>query len=160
MSFSPPPLTSSSVATMIRRPLLSIMFATSLRRIASVSSRTTCIAGGARRGFSILSITSSLQLRGGGELRSSTTTTSFRDNSSSSAETKYTTLDTPAPGSPFHYAFPVHSVRRVCYLHIHTYNMYKHFFLVSFSWMLQRTSMGMCWVVLKEDPPRNGKTIL
>mmetsp|Transcript_32526 Transcript_32526/g.54950 ORF Transcript_32526/g.54950 Transcript_32526/m.54950 type:complete len:201 (+) Transcript_32526:31-633(+) len=34
----------------------------------------------------------------------------LRGGSSDAAETKYVTLDSPAPGSPFHYAFPVHSL--------------------------------------------------
>ncbi|KAL7449865.1 hypothetical protein ACHAWC_001873 [Mediolabrus comicus] len=50
-----------------------------------------------------------IRLRGGGS-----EDISSRSISSSTptheAETKYVTLDNPAPGSPFHYAFPVHSL--------------------------------------------------
>lgn len=46
-----------------------------------------------------------LHLRGGGSGSSSS-----RSIGSSAEETKYVTLDSPAPGSPFHYAFPVHSL--------------------------------------------------
>jgi len=62
-----------------------------------------------------------LKLRGGGDDNDGVFERPSRDISSSStvaasasvddvAEKKYVTLDNPAPGSPFHYAFPVHSL--------------------------------------------------
>ena len=44
-------------------------------------------------------VASPISIRGGSSSSSSSTTT-----------TEYETLSTPAPGSPFHYAFPVHNL--------------------------------------------------
>jgi extradiol dioxygenase family protein len=99
------------------------MIASSMR-FAVASSRF--VAGYRRTGFSTLS-TSSLRLkfRGGGEGgthgvgRAEPPTLPSRDVSSSAIASasaggdgvqKYVTLAEPAPGSPFHYAFPVHSL--------------------------------------------------
>ncbi|KAL7534267.1 hypothetical protein ACHAXR_005765 [Thalassiosira sp. AJA248-18] len=86
-------------------------------RCISASSRV--MVNARRAGFSTLSSTSLLGLRGGADDGASSPTQLLsRDISSSSAvasatgegETKFVTLDNPAPGSPFHYAFPVHSL--------------------------------------------------
>jgi len=72
------------------------------RFFTTVASLTTPIAvAAARRSspFVATSATSLVTLRGG-----STGT------SSSGSGPKYETLDQPAPGSPFHYAFPVHDL--------------------------------------------------
>ena len=93
-----------------------IMITMSLRLMVSASASSRATLFGARR--RVISTPRSylfgLQTRGGGgeEEVDSTPTVSTRSLNSSAVagEIKYTTLDTPAPGSPFHYAFPVHSL--------------------------------------------------
>jgi extradiol dioxygenase family protein len=88
-------------------------------RVGVTSSRF--VAGARRAGLSTLSTSSmlGLKIRGGDEGgRVEPPASSCRDISSSviaSAQAggenkKYVTLADPAPGSPFHYAFPVHSL--------------------------------------------------
>ena len=96
-----------------------IMMAISLRLMASASASSRATFGARRVVLSNLS--TSLQTRGGGEaVDDHAPTVSTRSINSSAVassppsvegeEIKYTTLDMPAPGSPFHYAFPVHSL--------------------------------------------------
>ena len=95
--------------SLLRRPFLFSSLA------STVSARAS--SGGARRACSALA---GLSVRGGGDTEGLPTPTAPlpRGFASSSAEgsasvegdKKYVTLDDPAPGSPFHYAFPVHSL--------------------------------------------------
>jgi extradiol dioxygenase family protein len=103
--------------------LSTIMIASSLR-FAVVSSRL--VAGARKAGFSTPSTSSLLGFKlcggGGGGTdgadRAEPPTLPSRDVSSSAIASasnggegkKYVTLAEPAPGSPFHYAFPVHSL--------------------------------------------------
>ena len=84
--------------------------------IATASSRA--FVNARRAGFSTLSSRSLFVLRGGAE-DGVTSSTVAREISSSAAvaasadqggSSKYVTLDAPAPGSPFHLAFPVHNL--------------------------------------------------
>ena len=88
--------------------------------MASASSASSRATFGARR-VVLSNLSTSLQTRGGGEaVDDHAPTVSTRSINSSAVassppsvegeEIKYTTLDMPAPGSPFHYAFPVHSL--------------------------------------------------
>lgn len=94
-------------------------------RVAVTSSR--CLAGARRAGLSTLSTSSTLglKIRGGddggadGVGRVEPQASSCGDVGSSSIASapaageeikRYVTLADPAPGSPFHYAFPVHSL--------------------------------------------------
>ena len=100
-----------------------IMIASSLRFIGA-SSRFTISVSRARISPQSTPIFSFLKIRGGdGEGFECSTLTSLsakapsRDFSSSAGspasvegEKKFVTLANPAPGSPFHYAFPVHSL--------------------------------------------------
>ena len=86
--------------------------------IATASSRAFVSAR--RAGFSTLSSRAVFGLRGGAEDGvAAASSTVAREISSSAAvatsanqdgSSKYVTLDTPAPGSPFHLAFPVHNL--------------------------------------------------
>mmetsp|Transcript_4252 Transcript_4252/g.9121 ORF Transcript_4252/g.9121 Transcript_4252/m.9121 type:complete len:234 (-) Transcript_4252:92-793(-) len=103
---------------MTPRLATTIMMTFSLRFIGIVSSRAVRI--NARKTLPSVPFLG-LKLRGGGDESDGAfeqPRPSSRDVSSSSAAaasavdggTKFVTLDAPAPGSPFHYAFPVHSL--------------------------------------------------
>mmetsp|Transcript_12225 Transcript_12225/g.16876 ORF Transcript_12225/g.16876 Transcript_12225/m.16876 type:complete len:232 (-) Transcript_12225:298-993(-) len=60
-----------------------------------------------------LSPSAVLSIRGGGGVEQndlSSNNSTSREMSTSASETKYVKLADPAPGSPFHYAFPVHNL--------------------------------------------------
>lgn len=82
-----------------------MMIASSLRFAAAVASRgdiatRRAAAGGLLTSPAFVALT----VRGG------SSSTSDASSSSSSSSSNYITLANPAPGSPFHYAFPVHSL--------------------------------------------------
>ena len=89
-------------------------------RFAGASSRAAISIVNARRAGSFSTLAPSLLgLRGGGGdevsdppiSRGISSTPAVADSSQAEGEkTEYVTLDKPAPGSPFHYAFPVHSL--------------------------------------------------
>jgi hypothetical protein len=75
-------------------------------RFTTVTSLSTPLAAAAARRtgptFTSTSTASLVALRGG--------STSAGADDGSSGDPNYATLDTPAPGSPFHYTFPVHDL--------------------------------------------------
>ena len=119
-----PSSSAASIQASMPRPTLllyTIMIASSIR-LAVASSRF--VSGYGRAGFSAPSTSSLLgfKFRGGGTDgvgRAEPPTLPSRDVSSSAIASasaggdggkKFITLAEPAPGSPFHYAFPVHSL--------------------------------------------------
>jgi len=95
--------TRSSLSLLSLPHLLASMFSSSLRRISGNLATAAHL-----RHASPLAAPPLLHLRGGSSDDASSI--SVRTSSAAAAETKYVTLDSPAPGSPFHYAFPVHSL--------------------------------------------------
>jgi hypothetical protein len=84
--------------------MTTIMISSSLRYAAAVASRGEIAT---RKGATELFTSPAFLAL---TVRSGSSSTPHDSSSSSSSSSNYITLANPAPGSPFHYAFPVHSL--------------------------------------------------
>lgn len=81
------------------------------RVVASASSAVFLHASAGKTSFMGSFPRGGASIEGENDDSKKSTTSRFLSSDISKAETEYVTLSEPAPGSPFHHAFPVHSLR-------------------------------------------------